>query len=396
MAVQKLKENVFSLRASDWDRTLFDELIPLPDGTSYNAYLVIGKNKTMLIDTVDIRKTDELIGDLQTLKVNKIDYILSQHSEQDHSGSIPAILKLYPEAIVMTNKKGKEFLSDLISIPDEKFNVIEDMTRLDLGGKTLQFVFTPWVHWPETFSTYLIEDKILFTCDFFGSHIATNDLFVKDDGKAIEAAKRYYSEIMTPFRAPIRSNLQKLRALDFEIIAPSHGYVYPKPALIIDAYEEWSSENVKNVVLIPYLSMHGSIKKFVDRLVRALQEKGIDARPFDVVTADIGNIAMTLIDAATIVVASPTMLAAVHPKIAYIAYLANVLRPKAKFASIIGSYDWGGKEIDTLKGMLDNLKAEIIDPVMIKGDGNEKDLKAIDDLAEKIYQKHEALNLMNR
>jgi flavorubredoxin len=393
MAVQKIKEDVFSLRANDWNRTLFDELIPLPDGTSYNAYVVKGKNKIVLIDTVDPKKTKELIEDLESLDLKRIDYIVSQHSEQDHSGSIPEILKMYPMAKVVTNKKGKEFLTDLVKVPEDRFLVIEDMGTIDLGGKTLKFIFTPWVHWPETFSTYLAEDKILFTCDFFGSHIATNDLFATDEGKVMEAAKRYYSEIMVPFRTSIRSNLQKIKDFDFKIIAPSHGCIYQNPKMITDAYGEWSSEDVKNTVVIPYLSMHGSIQRFVDRFVRKLQEKGIDARPFDVVTADIGNMAMALIDAATIVMASPTMLGGVHPKIAYVAYLANVLRPKAKFASVIGSYDWGGREVDVLAGLLENLKVEMISPVLIKGDGTEEDLKGIDDLAEQILRKHRSINL---
>ncbi|BBJ29116.1 FprA family A-type flavoprotein [Athalassotoga saccharophila] len=393
MSVQKIKEDVFSLRANDWDRTLFDELIPLPDGTSYNAYVVKGKNKIVLIDTVDPRKTKELIDDLKSLDLHRIDYIVSQHSEQDHSGSIPEILKMYPMAEVVTNKKGKEFLTELVKVPEDKFLVIEDMGTIDIGGKTLKFIFTPWVHWPETFSTYLEEDKILFTCDFFGSHIATNDLFATNEGKVMEAAKRYYSEIMVPFRTSIRSNLQKIKDFDFEIIAPSHGCIYQNPKMITDAYSDWSSDDVKNTVVIPYLSMHGSIQKFVDRFVRKLQEKGIDARPFDVVTADIGNMAMALIDAATIVIASPTMLSGVHPKIAYVAYLANVLRPKAKFASVIGSYDWGGREVDVLSGLLGNLKVEMIPPVLIKGDGREEDLKGIDDLAERISQKHRSINL---
>lgn len=393
MAVQKVKEGIFSLRSNDWDRTLFDELIPLPDGTSYNAYVIMGKNKVTLVDTVDPRKTEELIQDIKALNLKKIDYIVSQHSEQDHSGSIPEILEMYPTAKVVTNKKGKEFLTELIKVPEDRFLVIDDMGTMDIGGKTLKFIFTPWVHWPETFSTYLAEDKILFTCDFFGAHIATNDLFVKDEGKVMEAAKRYYSEIMVPFRTSIRSNLQKIKDLDFEIIAPSHGCVYQNPKIIIDAYNDWSSENVKNVVVIPYLSMHGSIQKFVNHFIRKLQEKGIDARPFDVVTADIGNMAMALVDAATIVIASPTMLGGVHPKIAYAAYLTNLLRPKAKFASIIGSYDWGGREVDVLGELLKNLKVEMIQPVLIKGDGTEEDLKGIDDLAEQIYQKHRSINL---
>ncbi len=193
MAVRKLKDGIYSVGAIDWDRRLFDELIPLPDGTTYNAYIVKGEEKTALLDTVDPAKKDELIGNLKSLKVEKIDYIIAHHAEQDHSGTIPDILSLYPEAKVVTNSKCKGFLMDLLHIPEDKFIVVNDGDTLSLGGRTLKFIFTPWVHWPETMVTYLTPDNILFTCDFFGSHYASSYLFVKDKEKVLEDAKRYYA-----------------------------------------------------------------------------------------------------------------------------------------------------------------------------------------------------------
>jgi flavorubredoxin len=190
VTMRKVKENILSVGAIDWDRRLFDELIPLPDGTSYNAYLVKGSEKVALLDTVDPTKNEDLIGNLVSSDIDKIDYVVAHHAEQDHSGAIPDVLALYPDAKVVTNPKCKVMLIDLLHIKDDDFITVEDGQTLSLGDKTLQFIYLPWVHWPETFGTYLKEDKILFPCDFFGSHLATSSLFVDDEARVYEAARR--------------------------------------------------------------------------------------------------------------------------------------------------------------------------------------------------------------
>ena len=393
MGSRELRPNVYSVGAIDWDRRLFDELIPLPDGTSYNAYLVRGSEKTALLDTVDPAKEEELTINLQKLGIKRIDYVVSHHAEQDHSGAIPRILKDYPEAKVVTNPKCKSMLTDLLDIPEDKFITVDDGGTLSLGDKTLKFVYTPWVHWPETMVTYLREDKILFSCDFFGSHLATSDLFVADKALVYESAKRYYAEIMMPFRPPIRNNLERVKDLNIEMIAPSHGPVYDEPGFILDAYRDWVSDKVKNEVVLPYVSMHGSTRRMVDYFVDALMERGITVKPFNLTATDIGELAMALVDAATIVIASPTVLVGPHPSAVYAAYLTNALRPKTKFASVIGSYGWGGKMVDQISGMLTNLKVELLQPVLVKGHPREEDFKALDRLADEILNKHKEQDL---
>ncbi len=153
MAVQEITSNVYSVGARDWDRRLFDELIPLPDGTSYNSYLITGSKKTALIDTVDPEKRDELIANLKKAQVTHIDYIIANHAEQDHSGAIPNVLEVFPDAVVVTNEKCKGYLQDLLLIEEEKFITVRSGETLSLGDKTLEFHFTPWVHWPETMIT---------------------------------------------------------------------------------------------------------------------------------------------------------------------------------------------------------------------------------------------------
>ena len=391
MSFRKLRPDIYSVGAIDWDRRLFDELIPLPEGTSYNAYLIKGDQKTALLDTVDPAKDYELINNLEHLGIKNIDLIISHHAEQDHSGSIPKILNMYANAKVVTNPKCKSMLMDLLSIPDEKFITVNDGETLSLGNKTLQFIYTPWVHWPETMSTYLWEDKILFSCDFFGSHLASSELFAKDNPQVYRAAKRYYAEIMMPFRAAIAKNLDKLKDLDIKAIAPSHGPVHDEPKLILDAYRDWVSDKVKNEVVLPYVSMHGSTKKMVEYLVDALMQRGVCVKPFDLTRTDIGELAMALVDAATLVIASPTVLVGPHPSALYAAYLTNALRPKTKFAAVIGSYGWGGKMVELIKGNLSNLNVELLEPVMVKGHPRAEDFNALDRMADEILNKHKGL-----
>ncbi|MGA2094455.1 MAG: FprA family A-type flavoprotein, partial [Sedimentisphaerales bacterium] len=354
--VNEVKPNVYSVGAVDWDRRLFDELIPLPDGTSYNSYLVKGSEKTAVLDAVDPTKSHVLLDNLTKAGVQRIDYLIAHHGEQDHSGAIPDVLARYPQAKVVTSAKCKAMLIDLLHVGEDKFITIEDGQKLSLGDKTLQFVFIPWVHWPETIGTYLVEDRIFFSCDFFGSHLATSSLFVEDEPFVYECAKRYYAEIMMPFRTPIKNNLKKIEPLAIEMIAPSHGPVYQRPEFIIDAYKDWVSDDVKNEVVLAYVSMHDSVRKMVEHFADSLAGRGIKVRQFNLTGVDIGELAIALVDAATVVIGAPTFLAGVHPTAAYAAMLANALRPKTRFVSIIGSFSWAGKMVEQLSGLLNNLK----------------------------------------
>ena len=392
MKARKISESIYWMGAIDWDRRLFDSLIPLPDGTSYNAYLVQGSEKTVLLDTVDPTMADVLLSQLAS--VPKVDYIVAQHAEQDHSGAISHVLERYEDAKVLTTPKGKGMLIDLLCIPEGQVIAVEDGEVLSLGDKTLEFIFTPWVHWPETMVTYLQEERILFSCDLFGSHLATTDLYVTDEARVYEAAKRYYAEIMMPFRKVIQRNLDKIGSREIALIAPSHGPIYDRPTFIVNAYQDWISEEPKNIVALPYISMHGSTKKMVEYLVDALAERGITVYQFDLTVTDIGKLAIALVDAATIVIGTPTVHVGPHPLVFYAAHLANALRPKLRFASIIGSYGWSSKAIEQIAGLIPNLKVEILSPVLCKGFPRESDFDALDKLAAAIAGKHKEHNLI--
>jgi flavorubredoxin len=323
MEPRQIIPKVYWVGAVDWSRRLFDALIPLPDGTSYNSYLIRGSEKTALIDTVDPTMKDVLISRLNQLGVENIDYLVANHAEQDHSGTLPQVLAKYPQVKVLTTPKCKGMLIDLLLIPEKRITTVEDKETISLGDKTLEFIHTPWVHWPETMSTYLREERILFSCDFFGSHLATSDLYVTDEWQAITAAKRYYAEIMMPFRTNIQKNLEKLKDYPIAFIAPSHGPIYDEPELILKAHHSWVFDEPKNIVVLAYVSMHDSTHKMVEYLVEALVRKDITVEQFDLPVTDSGKLAMTLVDAATVVIGTPTVLAGAHPSAVYAAFLVN-------------------------------------------------------------------------
>ncbi len=393
MIPRAIKGDIYWVGFVDWDRRLFDSLIPTPHGTTYNSYLIKGSEKIALIETVDFGKDNYLLNALEMAGIKKIDYIISNHAEQDHTGSLPKILGRYPDAKIVTNAKCKELIESFLLVPEEKFIVVKDNEEISLGDKTIQFMIAPWVHWPDTMFSYLKEDKILFSCDFLGSHYATNELFVSDEKEVYLSAKRYYAEIMMPFRAMIKKHLERIDKLDIDIIAPSHGPLYNEPSFIIEAYKDWSGDSVKNQVIIPYVSMHGSTKVMVEYLTEALTKKGIEVKLFNLEIADAGELLMSLVDAATIVVGASTMLVGPHPLAYYATYLVNAVRPKTRFVSIIGSYGWGGNTVEVLKGLISNIKVELVEPVYIKGYPKENDFKSLDKLAEEINKKHKEIGL---
>jgi len=391
MAVKEIKKDIYWAGAIDWDRRLFDELIPLPEGTSYNSYLIKGQKKTALIDTVDPTKEDDLLDNLDDLEIENLDYLVVNHAEQDHSGTVPLLLEIYPEAKVVTNEKCKKMLMEHLLISEDRIITVKDNDTLSLGGKTLRFIFAPWVHWPETMLTYLEEDKILFSCDLFGAHLADSNLWVDDEPRAYLSAKRYYAEIMMPFRKNIKKHLERLKDLEIDTIAPSHGQIYSHPEFILSAYREWISDEVENEVIIPYVSMHGSVEEMVYILSEELMRNGITVKLFNLSKTDIGTLAIALVNAATIVIASPTVLTGAHPLVVSAVYLANALRPKLRYASIIGSYGWGGKMPENISAMIGNLEVEILSSVIIKGYPKEEDYKSLIKLAGEIAEKHKNL-----
>ena len=394
MKYKKIKENILYAGMNDEDRLIFDELIPLDNGTSYNSYIIIGSEKTAVIDTMYPKFTKEYIGSFDENEIKKVDYIIANHGEQDHSGSIPALLEKFPNAIVITNAVCANNLKEMLLIPDEKIKIINNEEELSLGDKTLKFMISPGVHWPDTMFTYIKEDNIICTCDFLGAHYIFDDVFAVPSKELEKSAKKYFAEIMMPFSFVCRKYVKQLKNLNVNMILPRHGPIHNNPNYILDLYEDWAGEKGKNLVLLPYVSMYKSTEEMIDYLAKKLDEKGISSVKYDMVDGNLGDLAVALVDGTTIILGTSMVLAGPHPAAFNTVYLASILKPKAKIASFIGSYGWGGNLFGKMTEMLAPLKMDIIEPVLVKGKAKKEDYIKLDKMADEIYLKHHALGLV--
>ena len=394
MLFKEIKNSVFYAGLNDADRVIFDELIPLEHGTTYNSYIVKGSDKTAVIDTMYPPFSDLYLKNFDENGIDKVDYIIANHGEQDHSGSIPALLNKFPEAIVITNDKCRQNIIEMLLVDESKIRVIQNNEEISLGNKTLQFIIAPGVHWPDTMFTYLKEDNMLFTCDFLGAHLPFGDLFAKNDDKLYTMAKRYYAEIMMPFRTMCKKYIDTVEKINPSYILPSHGPIYNNPKFIINAYKDWTDDKPENLVLIPYVSMYGSTEEMVNYVKEGLEKNNIKVKVHDLVRDDLGDLAVNMVDAATILIGASMVLAGPHPIAANACILANALKPKAKFVSFLGSFGWGGKLFETLSSLITSIKPEIIEPVLSKGKPKEDDFKNLDKLIQTITEKHKSLNLI--
>lgn len=387
-----IKDGVYYCGVEDFGRKIFDQLIPLPHGTTYNSYFIEGNKKRALIDTSYSKTIKEFIENLNG-KGEFIDYIIANHAEGDHSEALVKVLQLNPNAKVVTNKKCMDLLIDQYAIPENKFQIINDGDEISLGNKTLRFHLAPWVHWPDTMFTHLVEDNILFTCDFLGAHISYNQgqFYAQETQEYLLSAKRYYAEIMMPFRPHCKKYLDKIKEINPSMICPSHGGVYKNPDFILDAYYEWTADTPKNKVVIPFVSMYQNTERMVDRLAEKLREEGVEVHKFDLISDDIGDLAVELVDAATVVFGASMVLAMPHPYAFFGVYLTNALRPNVKFMSILGSYGWGGNLVGKIEENTNLLQAQKLDYITVKGRAKQEDLERIDALAHTIAQKHKEI-----
>jgi flavorubredoxin len=387
--VVEISKGIFWVGVEDPKRRIFDRLITLPYGTSYNSYLVVGKDKTALIDTVNPGFEGELFKKIgKVLSPEKINYLIMNHAEPDHAGGIPEVLSRARYAKLVATQKGAEMAGVFHGVPPDRTIVVKDGDTLDLGGKTLKFIEAPWLHWPETMFTYCEEDKVLFPCDFFGSHIASNQLFDDKFGEILHLeAKRYYSEIMMPFNKFVSNGLDKVKEIDVKMIAPSHGPIYKNPRRIIDAYEKWARGSLEPKVVIVYVSMWGNTEAMAKIITDTISREGVEAISYDVFVTDVSYIARDLVDASAVIVGSPTLLGGVHPVAGLIVGLIKALRPRLKHAAIFGSYGWGGGAVDQIKATLQSAGLEIIDVLSVRGKPQKEDFEKAANLGKLVAQK---------
>ena len=383
----QLAEGVHAVGIRDWNRRLFDALISLPKGTTYNSYLIIGNSKKALIDTVNPgfeKEWEERIA--QKTDPAEIDYVIMNHAEPDHAGAIPYIMGINKKAKLVTSMQGVKMAQVFYDVSPERIIAVKDQETLDLGGKTLRFIEAPMLHWPETMFTYLQEDKILFPCDFFGSHVASG---VYDDEveDLIVDAQRYWGEIMMPFRSLAQRGLEKIKNLEIKLIAPSHGPVHRNTERILNAYRRWADGKTKQKATIVYVTMWKSTEKMIQPLIETLAAEGIELVVHNLTVSDVGDVAKDLVDSKAIVLGAPTVLTGMHPLAVYAAYLVKALRPPTKFGVVLSSYGWGGGALKQAQEILGPTKIEVVGALEINGPPKDKDILQIIEIAKTLAKR---------
>ncbi len=390
-----LKEGVNWVGAVDWNIRDFHGYVT-SRGTTYNAYL-IRDEKTALIDTVKCNFADTLIGNVEELtSFEKIDYIIINHVEMDHSGSIPQIAKLVKNARIIASQRGKDALIEHFGHDFDRVETVKTGDEIKLGKRTLRFVETPMLHWPDSMFTYMVEDKILFSNDAFGEHFASSERFNDevDQERLWEEAKTYYANILMLLAPLITRKIQEVvqMGIPIEIIAPDHGVIWRKdPTNIISAYLQWSSDNAQPRAIIVFDTMWGSTDAMAQAIEEGIASQGVEARVFKLRNRENTDIVTEILEAKAVVVGSPTMNNQMFPTLGgFLTYITG-LKPKGKLWGFFGSYGWGGGAV---KGMIEMAKKagfEVYEPgIEVKYVPDQEDLKKCFDFGQQIAQKIKA------
>ncbi|MEM2320719.1 MAG: FprA family A-type flavoprotein [Candidatus Bathyarchaeia archaeon] len=383
----KICENVYWVCVRDWSRRIFDALIPLPKGTSYNAYLVVGSEGRALIDTVNPGFEKELEDKVRSIiSPEEINYIVMNHAEPDHAGAIPHMMKVALGARLVATARGAKMAQIYYHAPQDRIKIVADNETISLGNKTLRFIEAPMLHWPETMFTYLEEDGILFPCDFFGAHLA-GGVYSDEVEDLTVHVQRYWGEIMMPYRAMAQRALDKISGLNIKVIAPSHGPIHRKPEIIMSLYKRWAAGETRRKATIAYVSMWGSTDAMVRELAETLMREGIELALHNLVVADIGEVARDLVDSRAVVIGAPTVLGGAHPLAIYAAYLLKALRSPTKFAAILSSYGWGGGAVKQIQEVIKDLKIEVVGALEINGPPTEENIRQIDDIGRSLAKR---------
>ncbi len=363
MKSMELKENVYWVGSLDPNLKVFDIIMSTEFGTTYNSYCIKGKDRTVLIETVKLKFFDEYIERLKEITdIQRIEYIIVNHTEPDHAGSIEKMLELNPDITIMGSRTAIDFLKHICN-REFKYVEVKNNDSLSLGDKTLKFIDAKFLHWPDSMYTYLEEDKILFSCDSFGAHYCLDTILqstVENQDDYLKAFKYYYDMILGPFKCFFLEAISRIENLEIDMVCPGHGPVLDEdPWKIINLSKEYSTEqnpNKNKTVVIPYVSAYGYTEELAFNIKRAIEESGLDVKLFDMVNADKKEVLNEIYWADGILFGSPTILGeALKPIWDILTDIFSVTH-KGKIASAFGSYGWSGEAVPDIMERLKQLK----------------------------------------
>ncbi|MEI7903956.1 MAG: flavodoxin domain-containing protein [Candidatus Firestonebacteria bacterium] len=367
MSAVKVIPGVYSVGAVDWNvRAFHGHTYNTRLGTTYNSYLIVDE-KIALIDTVYAPFSAQLLKNIaEIVPLDKIDYVISNHGETDHSGSLPEIKKACPRAKHFGTQKCKEILQKMYYL-DLDFTVVKSGDKLSLGKKTLSFLEAPMIHWPDSMFTYIQEDALLLSNDAFGQHYASSQRF-NDEVEAaplMEEAEAYFANILWPLSPLILRKIEEVVKAGFpiKIIAPSHGVIWRKdPMKIVNAYVEWAKNTTRKKVVIAYETMWKSTEKMAYKIADGLISEGIEVKLYDVSVIEHTNIIREMLYAKGFIVGSSTLDNDMLPNAAKFLYFLKGLRPKGRIGAAFGSYGWAGGAVKTIEGVLKETGVELVLP----------------------------------
>ena len=386
----EITEGIYWLGVIDWNVRDFHGYSTY-QGTTYNSYLIMDE-KITLIDAVKKEFADELLSNIsQIVDPKKIDYVISNHTEMDHSGGLPRVMhKIGEDKPLYCSKMGQKNLSK--HFPQKwNFQPVENGGELSLGNRTLTFLETRMLHWPDSMFTYVKEDRLLFSSDAFGQHYAGLERFDDQMGDAIMPhAKKYFANILLLYAPLILKLVEKVTemGLAIDIICPDHGILWRKdPSKIINAYVEWSTQKPKRKAIVVYDTMWHSTEAMGEAIVNALGEEGVDARLMHLRNCHRSDVMTEVLDAGAIIVGSPTLNNGLFPTVGdFLTYMKG-LKPLNKLGAAFGSYGWSGEAAKLVTKELEEMKFDIIDPgVRIQYVPDDKSLDACRELAKKIAE----------
>lgn len=367
MKAVKITEGIYWVGGIDYNLRNFHGYLT-PRGTTYNAYLIIDE-KITLIDTVKHYLYDEMLERITSIiDPSKIDYVVSNHVEMDHSGGLPELMKIIPNATVFTSQSGEIGLKEHYR-KDWNFSVVKTGDSIQIGKRTLQFILTPMIHWPDNMVSYCPEEKILFSNDSFGQHIATPQRF--DDevslGITLEEAQKYYGNIVLSYNLQVQRALEAASALQIEMIAPSHGLIWRSHISdILEKYQRWSSNKTDNSALIVFDTMWESTEKVAQAIRKGFENKGVHVKMVSLKNTHISDVMTDVVTAKYICVGSPTLNSSMLPTVAAFLTYLKALSPKVRTGLAFGSYGWGGQSIGQVADCLKACGFEMLESLKVK------------------------------
>ena len=363
MSKVELTNGVYWVGAIDWNIRNFHGY-STHRGSTYNAYLIVDE-KIALIDTVKAPFYEEMAARVREIvPFDKIDYVISNHVEMDHSGSLPMALRDMKNAKLVTLAKFGE--SGLAKTFHQSWPTIavKEGSTLDLGKRKLSFIPTPMLHWPDSMCSYLVEDKLLFSMDAFGQHLATSQRFDDEVDMSVimHEASKYYANILMPFGDLIVKAVSKLGGVPIDMIAPSHGIIWRSHIKdIVEAYAKWGRGDTVPKALVIYDTMWGSTDLMAKAIARGMIGEGIDVKLFNLTASDKSDVIKDVLDAKALLIGSPTLNNGMFPSVAEFLCYIKGLKPKNKIGAAFGSHGWGGGAVKAIQQELEQTGIEFID-----------------------------------